>query len=73
MHVATPLAAAICAQFELDAAAGKLLEPQHSVRQFFTLLNKQQHHADAIRFLAHALPKREAVWWACRSIRGGAR
>src|SRR5207245_536329 len=33
------------------------------------LIEKQQF-PDAIRFLAHALPKREAVWWACVCARG---
>jgi len=28
--------------------------------------------ADAARFLAHALPKREAVWWACMCARATA-
>ncbi len=69
VHIATPLAAAVCEKFDLDDAAKKLLEPQHTVRQFFTLLVKQQLYADATRLLAHALPKGEAIWWGCRAIR----
>ncbi|MGJ0486961.1 MAG: DUF6931 family protein [Methylomicrobium sp.] len=34
-----------------------------------TLL-EQQLYSDAIRFLARALPKREATWWACICARG---
>jgi hypothetical protein len=30
-----------------------------------------QLHDDAVRFLAHLLPKREAVWWACLCAREG--
>ena len=32
------------------------------------MLDHQKHH-DAVRFLAHLLPKREAVWWACQCAR----
>ena len=38
-------------------------------RELFLLLGKQQLYGPAVRFLAHALPKREAVWWACRCLR----
>jgi hypothetical protein len=30
------------------------------------------HHADAVRLIAHALPRREAVWWACMCARHSA-
>src|SRR5262249_30851354 len=33
------------------------------------LLVSQELYLDALRLLAHALPKREAVWWACRCAR----
>ena len=33
-------------------------------REYFTMLMENGHFPDAVRFLAHALPKREAVWWA---------
>ena len=38
-------------------------------RQYLDLLVERQLHADAVQFLAHALPKREAVWWACLCAR----
>jgi predicted component of type VI protein secretion system len=68
-NVPIALAATICELFELDDEAKPLLEPQHTVRQFFLLLGKRQLFADAARLLAHALPKREAVWWAAQSVR----
>jgi hypothetical protein len=68
-NVPTALAAKVCEQFELDDQAKPLLEPQLTVRQFFVVLGKQQMHADAARLLAHALPKREAVWWAAQCVR----
>jgi hypothetical protein len=33
---------------------------------------KTEQFPDAARFLAHALPKREAVWWACLCARQAA-
>ena len=33
-------------------------------------LMKQRRFADAVRLLAQALPRREAVAWACRCVRG---
>jgi hypothetical protein len=35
-----------------------------SPHQYLYQLMEQEMYADAIRFLAHALPKREAIWWA---------
>lgn len=32
-------------------------------------LAAQGHYHDAVLLLAHALPKREAIWWGCKSIR----
>ena len=50
--------------FDLDDAAKALLDDKQTPRQFLQLLGKQQLYSDAVRFLAHALPKREAIWWA---------
>lgn len=33
-------------------------------RAFIALLMERGLHMDAVRFIAHALPRREAVWWA---------
>src|SRR5215217_9597163 len=33
-------------------------------KAFIALLLERELHADAVRFLAHGLPRREAVWWA---------
>ncbi|HEX4000408.1 MAG TPA: FHA domain-containing protein [Pirellulales bacterium] len=68
-RVDPPTAAEVCQLFELDDAAKPLLDDKQNVRQFFELLVKQQLYPDAVRFLAHALPKREAMWWAARCVR----
>lgn len=59
----------ICAQFELTEAARALLNDQISPDAFLDLLLEHGHLPDAVRLLAFALPKREAVWWACQCVR----
>src|SRR5438552_12611549 len=40
-------------------------------RQFLDLLLEKGRLIDAIRYFAFALPKREAIWWACQCARQG--
>ncbi|RMF88341.1 MAG: hypothetical protein D6736_10780, partial [Nitrospinota bacterium] len=62
-------AAEICQHWELEEGAKALLQDDLTPQQFLTLLIEHEQFLDATRFLAHALPKREAVWWACLCIR----
>lgn len=59
------LASEICSNIELEKEAEKLLEPQLTPEQYLKLLMDDGQHYSAVLFLAHALPKRESVWWAC--------
>lgn len=63
--ITVPAAAAVCANFELEPESLPLLEEAPNSEQFLRLLIEQEHYIDAVGFLAHGLPKREAVWWAC--------
>jgi hypothetical protein len=45
--------------------ARALLAEGMTVRAYLAALDRKGLHIDALRVLAHALPKREAVWWAC--------
>ncbi len=68
-----PTDVAKAAELEGDALA--LLHPEHGGREFVTALLNAELFQDAVRFLAHALPKREAVWWAllcAREVAGDA-
>lgn len=38
---------------------------EHSAQEYFEALCQEGRLADAVVFLAHALPQREAVWWGC--------
>ena len=44
--------------------AKQALQPTHGPREYMNALVRQALHVDAVRFLAHALPKREGIWWA---------
>jgi hypothetical protein len=65
----TRKAADLTPLFPLSDEAKKALEESLSVSAYLERLLKQQLHMDAVRLLAHALPKREAVWWACQCAR----
>lgn len=56
----------ICAVADLGAEARALLdgEAPPSPKDFIGRLIAANLHIDAVRFLAHALPRRECVWWA---------
>ena len=54
----------ICAVAELTDKAMALMKPEYHPREFVRLLADNKLFPDAVRFLAHGMPKREAVWWA---------
>jgi hypothetical protein len=62
-------AAELCQQFALGEDAKKLLRDGMAPKPFFDQLVEKKLNEDAARFLAYALPKREAVWWACLCAR----
>jgi hypothetical protein len=64
------LAVDVAKSVRLSDAALKLLTPAFTPRQFFDALAVVPALADdAIRFLATALPKREAVWWGVLCVK----
>lgn len=58
-------AGAICSRVELSAEALRFLVPGLTPQGFLASLTQGGLPADAVRFLAFALPVREGVWWAC--------
>ncbi|MFL5246136.1 MAG: DUF6931 family protein [Gemmataceae bacterium] len=61
-------AAEVCGQIALSDDALKLLKADQGTLEFLDSLIGKERFPDAARFLARALPKREAVWWACKCI-----
>jgi hypothetical protein len=62
----------IAAVAELSEEAMGLLRPEIAPPDFVALLMSKKLYADAVRFVAHALPKREAVWWGWISAKRAA-
>jgi hypothetical protein len=63
--IAARTAAEVGNQVRLGDAAKALLRNDLVPRAYLDLLVEKELYHDAARFLARALPKREAVWWAC--------
>jgi hypothetical protein len=59
----------ICSCFPLTDEARAILQPDLPSDAFVDRLCTAGLWIDAVRFLAHALPKREAVWWGCLAAR----
>src|SRR5579862_7599270 len=68
--VPTPADVATAAQVGDEAHA--LLHPDQTARDFVTALLGASLFPDAVRFIAYALPRREAVWWALLCAREAA-
>lgn len=62
-------AAVICQDITIDSEAKILLDSDPDPVMFINALMAQKLYFDGIRFMARALPKREATWWACLSAR----
>lgn len=54
----------ICSRADLSAEARPFLLPDLSPQGFLSLLVEAENIGDAVRFLAFALPVREAIWWS---------
>src|SRR5262245_52275484 len=55
----------LCAAADLGDEARALLDGSGPPpKDFIGRLTAANLHAEAVRFLAHALPRRECVWWA---------
>ena len=67
--VAANTAGEIAQHIELNPEAEELLVEQEKPEAYLRTLIDKELFDDAITFLAHALPKREAVWWACLTTR----
>ena len=70
-----PLAALLeraCEVAELGDAACRLRREHRGPQEFLAALAEAELPVDAIRLLAHLLPRREAIWWAWECARRAA-
>jgi len=65
VRVPAKAAAPVAAAARLGDKAVRLLGPEQTPREYLEALLRAGEHRDALRFLAFALPPREAIWWAC--------
>ena len=65
VKIETETAAEICAYFDLQDEAKPLLRDGMNPYDFVTALIEKRRCVDAVRFMAHALPVREGIWWGC--------
>src|SRR5271166_6571769 len=70
LKVTAKTAAEVCKQVPLSDEGKKLLRDGIAPRAFLDQLLEKKNYPDAAKFLAMALPKREAVWWGCLCARG---
>lgn len=69
VKIAAPKAASVCGLFSLSEPASQLLSTDHSPKQFLQLLMEKTLYTDATRFVAHSLPKADAVRWGSACLR----
>jgi hypothetical protein len=62
-------AAEVAKAAPLEPPAKEVLRPEQSPKDYLDALAKAGHLADAVRFMAHALPRRETVWWAIQCVK----
>jgi len=68
-RIAAATASEVCERVTLGDDARVLLADRLAPAPYLEALEQRGLFSDGVAFLAHALPKREAVWWACRCIR----
>jgi len=58
-------AANVCARFKLKDDATQLLREGMDPCEFAIALVENEMGVDAVKFMAHALPAKEGIWWGC--------
>jgi hypothetical protein len=63
-----PPAEVLAHRAKLSDAARRLLEASRTAPQYAERLLAAEHYEDAVKFLAHALPRRAGTWWGCLTL-----
>jgi hypothetical protein len=67
IKIKSPTAAEVAGKYKPHPEAKALLQPTHTPTQYAAALQKGSFSQDHIHFLAHGMPERESVGWACKS------
>ncbi len=70
--MAAKLARPLCRLFPLGEQAEKLLDEKQTLLVYLYRLMNERLFVDAVRLLAHALPPRDGVRWACDCAKNAA-
>jgi len=65
--IAAPTASTVVKGFTPSPPAAALLQPDMAPAQYLSTLEQNNLSGDAIHTLAHGMPERESVWYACQS------
>ena len=69
VKVQATVAAELLKHFELSDEARPFADRSAAPARFIEQMMERGCFHDAVKFLAHGLPRREAVWWACLAAR----
>ena len=67
--ITAPTAAEICAQSKPSPQGKALLTPGMTPGQYQSALEKNKLPVDSVHFLAHGMPPKDSVCWACQASR----
>jgi len=65
--IQAPTAAELAPKFKPKPDAQALLKPEQTPAEYLQALEENKQSGDAVNMLAHGMPERESVWWACQS------
>jgi len=65
--IKAPKASQVVQGFKPQPEAQALLKPDHTPAQYLDVLEKNNLSEDAVKTMAHGMPERESVWYACQS------
>jgi hypothetical protein len=67
IKIAAPTAAHLTKGLTPSPQAAALIKPEMTPTQYVGALEQNKLTGDAIQTLAHGMPERESVWYACQS------
>ncbi len=66
-RLTTPNAVELASKFKPQPGAQALLKPGQSSSEYIHTLQEKKQSTDAVNALAHGMPERDSVHWACQS------
>jgi hypothetical protein len=65
--IESPTPDGVLAKFKPEPKSASLVKPNQTPTEYVEALEKNKCSGDAVKFLAHGMPERDSVWWACQS------